>query len=428
MFAPVTRLPSIPIETGSRARSCQALESWRTRDRSDVPSKLSSIAKSTSTASLALGALLMANSIGTGAIAAEYLYSINNDPGQNAVVVLSQNQDGSLTEVAGSPFPTGGKGLGGGDIDQQGAIRVRDKYVLAVNPGSDTVAVFRKGDGGTLSPVAGSPFPAGGPAPLSLTIHNNLVYVANQAPAFANKSAAPNISGFRMDNGGKLTPIANSTITFPAGHGPAQVEFSPGGETVVVTSGFQEVATSSVHGYKVQADGTLKEAAGSPVQVMGASGDVGFSWNKGGDQIYVSNFRGSAVAVFDIGETTGTVKQVAGTLETQGTAACWTALSPDGKTLYVANFVSNSISAFDVSAGGQLTLLGTTKRRVEQTAADTKDMAISKDGKFLYVVGSSAREVSAFSVGTDRTPTELPPGKSPLKLNTGKNILGLASD
>jgi 6-phosphogluconolactonase len=428
MFASIIRLPSILSQTGSRARCGQALESFRARERRNVPSKRSPIAKSTSAASLALGALLMANFTGTGAVAAEYLYSINNDTGQNAVVVLSQNQDGSLTEVAGSPFRTGGKGLGGGDIDQQGAIRVHDKYVLAVNPGSDSVAVFRKEDGGTLSPVAGSPFQSSGPAPLSLTIHNNLVYVANQAPAFANTSAAPNISGFRMDNDGKLTPIDNSTITFPAGHGPAQVEFSPGGETVVVTSGFQEEATSSVHGYKIQADGTLKEAVGSPIQVMGASGDVGFSWNQGGDQIYVSNFRGSAVAVFDIDKTTGSVKQVAGTLGTEGTAACWTALSPDGKTLYVANFVSNSISAFDVGAGGKLTLIGTTKRRVEQTTPDTKDMAISKDGKFLYVVGSGAREVSAFSVGANQMPTELPAGKSPLKLSTGQNILGLASD
>ena len=92
------------------------------------------------------------------------------------------------------------------------------------------------------------------------------------------------------------------------------------------------------------------------------------------------------------------------------------------------NFVSNSISAFDVGAGGKLTLIGTTKRRVEQTTPDTKDMAISKDGKFLYVVGSGAREISAFSVGANRMPTELPTGQSPLKLSTGQNILGLASD
>src|SRR5262245_58639553 len=53
-----------------------------------------------------------------------YLYTVNNDLQQNGVAVLQQNADGSLKEVAGSPFKTGGKGLGGGDIDQQGAIRI----------------------------------------------------------------------------------------------------------------------------------------------------------------------------------------------------------------------------------------------------------------------------------------------------------------
>ena len=386
------------------------------------------IARWSYAAGFALAAMLAAAPFASRAAVAGYLYTINNDTQQNGVAVLEQNADGSLTEVVGSPFPSGGKGLGGGDIDQQGAILIHGDYVLAVNPGSDSIAVFHKGDGGKLIPVAGSPFPSGGPAPLSLTAYESLIYVANQAPPFANASSAPNITGFRIDDMGKLTPIANSTSAFPASHGPAQVHFGPSGETLAVTSGFQDAATSSVHGYKVLADGTLQEGAGSPAQVTGASGDVGFSWSPSGDRIYVSNFRGSAVAVFDIDKTTGGVKQLGGTNGTQGTAACWTALSSDGKTLYVANFVSNSISTFDVGADGKLTLLGTVQRRVDKSGADTKDMAISKDGKFLYVVGTGAREISTFAIGLDRTPVELPAGKSPLKLGAGQNILGLAAD
>ena len=83
---------------------------------------------------VALPSLLTVMSFANGAVAAGYLYSVNNDTRQNGVAVLEQNADGSLTEIAGSPFPTGGKGLGGGDIDQQGAIRVHGSYVLAVNP------------------------------------------------------------------------------------------------------------------------------------------------------------------------------------------------------------------------------------------------------------------------------------------------------
>ena len=355
------------------------------------------------------------------------LYTVTNDTQQNGVAVLERSADGSLKEAAGSPFPTGGKGLSGGDIDQQGAIRVYRNYVLAVNPGSDSVAVLRKGEDGKLMPVAGSPFASGGSAPLSLTIRGDLVYVANQAPPFAKPTSLPNIMGFKIGNDGKLTPIANSKVTFPKGHGPAQVEFSPSGETVVVTSGFQDEATSSVHGYKVQADGTLKEGPGSPAHATGASGDVGFSWNPEGNRVYVSNFRGSAVTVFDVDKQTGAVKQIGPANPSHGEAACWTALSSDGKTLYVANFVSNSISVFDVKADGKLSLIGSTKRR-GATSPDTKDMQISKDGKFLYVVASGAHEIAVFSIGADRTLTELPAGKSPVKLEVGQNILGLAAD
>src|SRR5262249_19235463 len=84
------------------------------------------------------------------ATAAGYLYTINNDPQRNGIVVLRRTADGSLTEVDGSPFPTGGKGLAGGDIDEQGAIRIHGEHVLAVNPGSDSIAVLRKGSDGKL--------------------------------------------------------------------------------------------------------------------------------------------------------------------------------------------------------------------------------------------------------------------------------------
>jgi uncharacterized protein (TIGR03000 family) len=358
---------------------------------------------------------------------AKYLYTLNNDAKQNGVVVLRQSKDGSLTEVAGSPFPTGGKGLAGGDIDEQGGIRVHGNYVLAVNPGSNSVAVLRKGVDGQLAPVPGSPFPSGGSAPLSLTMHGDLVYVANQAPPFANPSSPPNLMGFRMSKDGALTPIENAKITFPAGHGPAQIEFSPDGTTLVVTSGFQDQNTSRIHAYKVQGDGTLQEGSGSPVQPEGASGVVGFSWNPEGTRVYVSNFRGSAVTVFDVDRQNGGVKQLGQAYGDNEKAACWTAISANGKTLYVANFVSNSISVFDVHADGKLTLLGTAKRRAGMDP-DTKDLAISRDGAFLYAVGSGKREIAVFRIGADRLLTELPEGKSPLRISSGQNTTGLVSD
>jgi 6-phosphogluconolactonase (cycloisomerase 2 family) len=356
-----------------------------------------------------------------------YVYTINNDVKRNAVAVFEQKLDGTLTEVQGSPFATGGKGLAGGDIDEQGAIRVHKNFVLAVNAGSDSIAVLRKGSDGKLTPVDGSPFPSSGTAPLSLTVHGNLVYVANQAPHFAKPTAEPNLMGFRLSDEGKLSPIENSKITFHPGHGPAQVEFSPDGKTIVVTSGFQDETTGRIHGYLVQADGTLKEGPGSPVTPKGASGVVGFSWSPDSNRVYVSNFRGSSVIVYDVDKKSGGIKQMSEPYGDAEKAACWTAISADGKTLYVANFVSNSISSFDVAADGKLALLATTPRRGGMDP-DTKDIEISKDGKFLYAVASGANEIAVFRIGDKGKLTELPQGKSPIKLASGQNITGLVVD
>jgi uncharacterized protein (TIGR03000 family) len=356
-----------------------------------------------------------------------HVYTINNDLRQNGVAVYRANADGTLTEVPSSPFATGGKGLGGGDIDEQGAIRVAGAFVLAVNPGSDSIAVLRKGDDGRLTPVPGSPFPSNGNAPLSLTVHGDLVYVANQAPKFANPTMKPNVTGFRLGRDGKLTPIDKSTIEFPAERGPAQVEFSPDGKTLAVTSGFQGEDSSEIHAYRVMGDGTLKEAGGSPVKPQGASGTVGFSWSPMGGRLFVSNFRGSAVTVFDLDRASGSVKQMGDAIGDGEKAACWTAISADGRTLYVANFVSNSISVYDVADSGALRLLGTAKRRAGLDP-DTKDIELSRDGKYLYAIGTGAKEVAVFRIGDDRIPKELPAGQSPAKLSAGQNTTGLATD
>lgn len=354
---------------------------------------------------------------------AGHVYTLNNDVANNALAVYMQQADGSLSPAAMPMVSLKGKGLTGGDIDEQGAIRVHGEFVLAVNPGSDSVAVLRK-QGDKLMHVAGSPFPSGGNTPLSLTVHGDMVYVANQAAAFADPKMSPNITGFRLSSQGQLTPIANSTMTFAAGQGPAQVEFSPSGKTLVATAGFQADNGSRLYSYAVMSDGRLKMGAGSPIAPDGATGTVGFSWSPKGDRVYASLFKGSAVIPFGVDMETAAIRQAAMPVGDDQQAACWTTISHDGRTLYVANFVSNSVSVYDV-VGDKLTLLGSIPRR-GASGKDTKDIEISKDGRYLYVVGSGKREISIFRIEANRLLTELPAGQSPMIVPNGQDITGLA--
>jgi 6-phosphogluconolactonase (cycloisomerase 2 family) len=371
---------------------------------------------------LAAGGFVSARPAGAGT--GSYAYTLNNDSAQNAVVVLTRNDDGSLSEMAGSPVATGGRGLAvpaGGDFDAQGSVRIHGKYLLAVNPGSNSIAVLVI-DGGRLTPVAGSPFSSGGVTPLSVTAHDDLVYVANQAIPFMSPDTKPNITGFRMGADGRLTPIPGSTVEFPAGQGPAQVEFSPSGSVLAVTAGFQ--TDGHIHSFAVLPDGRLKEGPGSPFVTREVSGTVGFSWGADGRHLLVSNFRGSAITVFAIDATTAAIEPKGPAYPNGGGAACWTALSPDGQTLYTGNFVGNSISAYAVTREGTLSLIGTVARR-EAMMPDTKDVEVSPDGKYLYAIGPMAKQVAVFEIGMDRLPHELPAGQSPYRVTSGQWTTGL---
>jgi 6-phosphogluconolactonase (cycloisomerase 2 family) len=380
------------------------------------------------TAALAVVALVGGNAAGHAASpVVGHVYTLNNDGDANAVVILDRHADGTLSETLAS-VATGGKGLvvpSGGDFDSQGALRIAGKRLFAVNPGSNSIAVFDILDNGGLKPVAGSPFASGGDTPLSISVHGDLVYVANQSVPFAHPTKAPNITGFHLGKDGRLTPIVESTIEFAAGQGPADVEFNPRGTVLAATAGFQ--SAGDLHTYTVRPDGLLKEASGSPFKTTGVSGTVGFSWARDGHHLMMSNFRGNAVTVFSVDPKTAAVASKGKPYTNDQNGSCWTAFAPDGKTLYIANFASNSISTYAVAADGKLKLLGSTPKR-QATRPDSKDLEVSPDGKYLYLVGPVATQVAVFTLGQNGVPHEMHAERSPYKVKTGQWTTGLATN
>ena len=160
----------------------------------------------------------LAGTTGTG-----FVYTSTNAPAGNAVLVFARAANGRLAFKAS--IPTGGLGSGAG-LGSQGALTLTpdNKWLLAVNAGSNQVSVFAVKPGGLmLADVAAS----GGMLPVSLTYHDGFVYVLNEG-------GSGNISGFSLDAQGRLSHLAGSNQFLSnngAGLAPggAEIAFSPDG-------------------------------------------------------------------------------------------------------------------------------------------------------------------------------------------------------
>jgi DNA-binding beta-propeller fold protein YncE len=160
-------------------------------------------------------------SIAQAADGGEYVYVESNTsaPNSNSIYAFRRGSGGSLTPLPGSPFLTGGAGvqyngsnLGPFDSDSEVIVNPDQTLLFAVNAGSDTVAVFSIKEDGTLVTVPGSPFPSGGNDPVSLALDGNVLIVANQSGDFARPSTIlPNYTTLRVGSNGTLIPFGTTT-------------------------------------------------------------------------------------------------------------------------------------------------------------------------------------------------------------------------
>src|ERR1700749_3681399 len=154
--------------------------------------------------------------------AAGHVYVNDNTAGTNTIAAFNRHADGSLPPVDGSPFPAGGAGTGAG-LASQGAVQVSDngRYLLAVDAGSNEISVLRIEHDGSLRLV--SVASSGGAQPDSVTIHGDLVYVANSGAGDSN------YTGFILGRHGQLFRLAGSTLFLAAPGAAADALFYGGG-------------------------------------------------------------------------------------------------------------------------------------------------------------------------------------------------------
>ena len=340
-----------------------------------------------------------------------YTYLDGNTAGANTIDAFARHADGSVTPLAGAPFAAGGAGTGAG-LASQGAIQVtRDgRYLLAVDAGSNQVSVLRLTAGG-VPVLVGHPVASGGIQPVSVAVSpSGLVYVANSG------AAGSNYSGFRLLPDGTLVPIPGATYAVPGDSGLGDVFFNAFGNHLIGT----RTGTSQIDSFVVLPSGRLLPAHGSPFTGQGL-GQLGaeFSPARPG-QLFVSNAHNGAglgtISAYRDG-LLGQLTPVGASPYPDGqTAPCWVEISHDGRYLFTVNTGSANISSYAISPDGSLTLIGSTP--IRGGGADI-DARLSPDGRTLTVDGSGAHILSVFAVSgghlteVPSSPTPLPAGGAP---------------
>lgn len=287
-----------------------------------------------------------------------HVYAATNAASGNAIQVYDRSATGILT--TGEVVPTGGLGLGA-SLGSQGGV-VRDgRILLVVNGGDDTVSSLRiTRNGLRLVDVA----PSGGDQPISVTVHDGLVYVVN--------AASDTISGLRMEDDGDLRPLADSTRPLSgAGVAAGQISFSDDGRTLVVS----EKGSNSLSTYRVRGNGL---ATGPTVTPSLGTTPFGFDFGRDG-LVVVSEAGTGSVSSYRLARTT--LSPVSGPVPDTQRAACWLEISKNGKYAYTTNAASNTISSYRIARDGTLSLLAEV---ASVTGAGPTDIAQSPDGQFLF--------------------------------------------
>src|SRR5439155_3421868 len=206
------------------------------------------------------------------------VYVQTNDADANELIAFGRADDGTLFPLGRAA--TGGRGNGKPHLPSQSSVALSPdgRFVLVTNAGSDDVSVLSVDGPALVSRVA-----SGGASPKSVAVHGSRVCVLNT-------EGDPGVAGLRLGEDGSPAPIAGAwrALSSPAAD-PAQVAFSPDGQTLVVT----ERGTNGISTFAVREDGTLDGPTAFPS--AGAT-PYGFDFARDGALVVTEAFGGEVGA------------------------------------------------------------------------------------------------------------------------------------
>ncbi len=247
-------------------------------------------------------------------VESSYLYATDLNAGTVAGFLYNPTS-GALTPVPGSPFPAGNTPVQAVQAATQ-ASTLLFLYVSDLNDSAGGISAFAiNQQNGALSPIPGSPFPTGAPGsfpgPSAMALYSNFLYVALAGTSTANNK----IAAFAIDPAtGELTPLPGSP--FVTGSDPLQMVLVPvtaGPEGFLYTANVQDGTISAFTADS--ATGVLTPVSGSPYTAGTSVGGLAVSLtftSAGNYFLYAADPQAENVLGYYIDGSTGGLSPIAG--------------------------------------------------------------------------------------------------------------------
>jgi YVTN family beta-propeller protein len=286
--------------------------------------------------------------------------------GTGNVTGFNVGPGGGLATVPGAPYATGSTPLGNTPTPD-------GSHLFVWNHGN-AVGVWTIAADGSLTQIAGSPFPvsAGHTNPFagSVSPSGNFLYVPDENP---NPST---VTVYSVASTGSLS-IAQ---TIPTGHNPFGSAITPDGKFFYVSAPEADPGypNGSIIMYAVSPATGLLTEIGTRVNPAPGNHPLEMAITPDGRFLYVATRITSTVNAYAINSVTGTLTPVAGQpFATGGTNGKSLAVTPDGKRLYVANQGSNNVSGLDIAVDGSLSSIPGSPWPTGGTSPDLESIAIT---------------------------------------------------
>ncbi|HST78922.1 MAG TPA: MBG domain-containing protein, partial [Verrucomicrobiae bacterium] len=339
-----------------------------------------------------LAALLLAFAfvLSTMAQAQSGFVYVNNQSSSNSVAAYKASATGTLTQIAGSPFLTGGVGSSESCYGlSRLAVSSINNLLFVANTGDKSITPFQiNTTTGALTKTTGAPFASG----LTADTCQGFSIAVTPDGQFLMAASNGQIRTFTVAANGALaflssTPNCCSPIT--------GLSLSPDGRFLAVSNG------TSISMFTVSA-GVLTSVPGSPFAKLGSGSlsAIDFSCladSNGNLRLYSGEATTTPTAEGWLVDPTGVLTPTTvSPYHSSGTNSNNVVLSPDNTLLFQSNQSSTSINSFLLNPDGSLINSG--KFGTTGQVHTPVGMSIDQSGTFLYVA-DDLFGVAAFRIG-----------------------------